>query len=455
MKKIALYIIGLLIIGISVMPLVVKKQVASVIDNEKNTLQESGVELSITKEEGYISSHREFELKITNGKKFRDFIFNRFAQNNPNYKGLTEILQKQSETDIRPALDGTLFKGNIKNSNLLLSPPMIELSLSKLSDEIMSSFNDSDEAAKLVHSVLDEKLFTFFITLDSNQKVSQIIMQDIDKDINESGKTINVKLKNHKLDVDVKESLKGTYTLGKQSIKADDFYIEMEGISYSFDYLTQFENSGNFSIDSFKLKENNDLIKIGKIKLSNSVETNNKGELGGKLSYEINDFYLKDKESVELDNLVFNFSILGLNKDEVLTANNYYSKLAFNQTNISNADVKALTESVQKILNRGFKSDAKISLNGLNIENMSFKNLDLTMNAELEKNDSTLDNFEIINSFLASGIITVNKEDINNLLKINMQLGKFTKLGKEEGDNLRYDYEFKQGKLYLNGTEIK
>jgi len=456
MKKIVLLIIGLLIIGVAAMPLIVKKQVSTMIDIEKNTLLKSGIELTIINEDGYISSKRDFELKIVNGKKFRDFIFNRFAEKNPNYKGLAELLQKQSDKDIRPALDGTVFKGNIKNSNLLLNAPLIELSLSKFSDEIMLSFDGHGDIDKLVNSILDEKLLTFFITLDSKQKISKIIMKDIDKDINNNSETINVKLKNHKLDINIQESLKGVYTLGEQSIKTDDFNFEIKGIKYTFDYLTQFENSGDFSIDNFTFKEDTDFVKAGNIEMSNNVKMTKDGTLSGDLNYLIKDFHVKDRETIDLKSIDFKFNISGLNKDDIVNANNYYSKFAFNQTAINKSDIKSLTKSIEKILNRGFKSDTSFSLNGLNANNdLAFENLDFTMNAELKQNSYGLNDMKLINSFIATGKIIVDKVGVNKLLKLNNKLEKFVSLGKDDGNNLLYDYEFKNGILYLNGTKIK
>ncbi len=456
MKKIILLIIGLLIVGVASMPLIVKKKVTAMIDIEKKSLIKSGVELTITKEEGYISSKREFDLTIVDGKKFRDFIFNSFSEKNPNYKGLTELLKKQSDKDIRPALDGTLFKGNIKNSNLLLNAPLIELSLSKFSDEIMSSFNGHRDAEQLVNSILDEKLFTFFITLDSKQKISQIIMKDIDKDINENGKTTNVKLKNHKLDINIQESLKGVYTLGEQSISTDNFNFEIRGIKYTFDYLTQFDNSGNISIDNFTFKEGIDFVKIGNIDISSSVKTTENETLRGDINYVVNDFHVNKIETVKLDSINLKFNIYGLNKNEILDVNNYYSKLAFHQSTISKSNIESLTKSIEKILRRGFKFDTTFSINGLNIkDDIALKNLDFTINAELKKNSYSLSDMKLINSFIATGKIIVDKVGANKLLKLNNKLEQFVSLGKEDGNNLLYDYEFKNGALYLNGTKIK
>ncbi len=70
MKRIFLYIITLLIVAITIIiPLYIKKQVDIQIQNEKKILKESGIEQTITDEKGYISSYREFKLKIINGEK--------------------------------------------------------------------------------------------------------------------------------------------------------------------------------------------------------------------------------------------------------------------------------------------------------------------------------------------------------------------------------------------------
>jgi hypothetical protein len=450
MKKLVLYVIGIVVVGVFTMPLVVKNQINQQIDDEKQMLGVNGLELSIKKDEGYFSSYREFELKIINGKKFRDFVLKRFAQKNPNYKGLTELMQKRTNHDIRPALDGTTFSGNIKNSNMYIANPIIKISLTKFSDEIMTSLDGNKEASKLSNSILNEKLFTFFITLDKNQKVSKIVMQDIDKDIDIDGDTINVKLKNHKFDIDAKEGLKGKYTLGEQSLKSEKFFLSTKGIEYKFDYLTQFDNTGSLHIDSFKFKESKDAIKVENMNISNSIKTV-KNTLDADIKYSVKDIYFKNYSQEELNNFVFDITVLGVDKDGSIKGTRAYSVLAFNPAADS---IKNFTDALQVVLNRGFKANIKTSLSGLSFQNMAFGKSDFTLNLNIDKNSYTLNSPDIGNAFLVNGKLTLDEKNIQNIIKLDKNLEKFVKLGKKDGSKVVFDYEFKQSVLLINGNKI-
>jgi len=375
----------------------------------------------------------------------------RWAEKNPNYKGLTELMQKQSNKDIRPALDGTTFSGVIRNSNLYLEPITIEISLAKFSDEIMDSFIGDKEVEDFFNSVLDEKLFTFFIKLDKNQKISQIVMQDIDKNIDDNGKTINVKFKNHSLDIDIKESLKGLYTLGEQSIKADKFLLNTKGIEYKFDYLTQFENSGSLHVDSLEIKDNRDILKIGNVDITNSIKPLSNNDLSVDLKYTIKDLYFKEQGTFELDSFIFNISVFGLDKDGAIEGSKAYNQLALEPTQSS---IEMFTNAIQKILNRGFKANINTSLSGLKFQNITFDNSEFTLNFILNKNSYTLKDDAIINALLVSGKLSLEEKNIKDIIKLDRSLKRFVKLGKKEGSKVVFNYEFKQGNLLVNGNKI-
>ena len=451
MKSIYLYIIGILVVGAAAMPFFVKKQVDTKIQSEKQSLAASGVTFEILNEEGYISSTREFELKITNGKKFRDYALTKFAEKNPNYRSLTEMLQKNSEKDIRPALDGTAFTGTIKNSNLLLSAPLIELSLIKLSDEIMSHINNDTEVSKVIISMLDEKMFTFYITLDSNEKISQILMKDIDKNIENNGKTVKFKLEGHELNLDITESLAGSYKVDKQLIKADEFYMQTKGVKYSFDYLTKFENSTALHVDNFELKKDNVVLKIGNIDITNDRKTveNNTLKIDAKCT--VKDIFFLEKESLELNSFTFEFSISELNKQSVVLASESYNKLVLNTNQTAQKDLMA---AMTKVLNKGFKSTIESSLSGLIFQNKTFKNIDLILNLQVKSNTYDINGFDMIKALELNGTITLNEESLKQMVILDKRLERFAKLGKKDDNNMVFDYEFKQESLYINGTKI-
>jgi hypothetical protein len=452
MKKIFLYIITLVVVAIALVPLYTKKQVDMQIQNEKQILKESGIELNIINQKGYISSYREFELKIINGKKFRNSIFSKITYNNPNYKNLINLMTKKSDKDIRSALDGMTFTGNLQNSNLYLSPPTIELSLIKLSNKAMLSLNKNKDLLKFITSSLKEKLITFYITLDSNQKITKIIMKDIDKNIDDKGNNINVKLINHKLSFDNKKSLNGIYTLEEQSLKAKDFFLITKGIEYKFDYINQFENSGNFHIDSLEITQKKGMFKVGSIDIINSIKNSDK-TLNGHVKYNIKDVYFDKRDKLELDNIDFELTFNNLDKNNTVEASSAYNDLVFSRP-VKKETIDKLTNALEKILNKGFNIDIKTSINGLGFKNMLFNNADFILALQVNKNNFKLKSRDIIKAFSIQGKLTFDKQNIKDLMKLNSKFKKLVKLGKRIGDKIVFNYKFENGDLFINGEKI-
>ena len=317
-------------------------------------------------------------------KKLRDSIVERILKQNPNYIGPIDFLKQVSKGDIRLALDGTTFKGTIKNSNLLLKSSEIELALVKLSDEFMKNINSNKDTFDAIQSMLDEKLITFFISLDSNQKISQIAMKDIDKTIVDRNNSINVKVEDHKLKLDTTESLIGTYAIGKYIIKAKELSFEMKNLNYKFDYLTQFDNNGVLNIDSFMFQESSEsaALKIGNINIENSTQSIENNLLDASTTYSLKDLYFESPtmQKLELESFTFKLDVLGVDKDGIIEIDRIYSKFSPHD---SNAQIELLMQTAQKILNSGFKTDIEAELSGLVFQEKTFKTVNLVLNADL------------------------------------------------------------------------
>ena len=454
MKSIYLYIVGLLVVSAVAMPFVVKKQINTKIESDKQSLLLHGVEFNVLKEEGYVSSIREYELKIVDGRKFRDYVLAQLLKQNSQYKELIKLMQKNSERDIRPALDGTTFNGIIKTSNFLMESPYIELSLVRLSDELMNTISNDKELVNAVQPMLDEKMITFFITLDKNQNLSKIVMKNIDKDINDKSDIINFKLKDHNLQLNVAEDIKGIYKIGTQSVTAKDFFMEMKDLEYSFDYFTQFENKASLQIKSFEAKEKRSLFKIGNIGVKSAIKEVDNSSLNADISYSIKDLYFQKYNIIQVDSFTLNLDIYDLNRDSIIAASDAYNNITFKNTRVNKDDIKVLTNALQLVLNKGFKTDIKSSLNGLIFKKLTFDKIDLILNAKLKPNTSTLKGFSMINSLLVSGSISLNKKSLDEMVKLDRSIKKVTELGKKEGDKIVFNYEFKEGSFFVNGTKI-
>lgn len=454
MKSIYKYIIGILVvIGVAV-PFMVKNSVDKVIESEKQNMLENGVELSISNEGGFITSTRDYELKITNGKEFRDYLLIKFIQNNPNYKGISELVKHSSEEDIRPVLDGMTFSGTIKTSNLLLTAPVVELSLVKFSDEIMSGMAESKEFYDAAKLMLDEKMITFYITLDSNQKVSKIVMKDIDKKLDNQGETINFKLQDHSLELDIDKDLAGVYKLGKQSIKTDDFLFEMNGVKYKFDYLNQLNSIVSLHVDSVEFKEDNSLTKIGNIDIKGSTKIVKDKTISVVSDYSLEDIKINAEDELKLDEFRFAIDISDLDKDGIIGASKAYNTLSFDTQNATEEDVQVLTDSLQKILNRGLKLDIKSSFSKLVSDKTNLGDMDFVLDAKIKPNTYSFNIPEILNALFVKGSFVLSQKGINRVLQTNGDLEEFTKLGKKKGKKVVFDYELKDGKLFINDKQV-
>ena len=454
MKSIYKYILGLLVIGVLAMPFVVKNEVNKHIDSAKQSLNTNGVELTIVSEKGYISSTREIELKVTNGQLFSDYILTKLTQDNPSYKTWLRLIKESTKYEIRAILDGLTFKGTIKNSNLFLSKPEIELSLVKLSDKNMSFLKKNKKASDVIFPMLAEKMITFYVTLDSNQNISQIIMKNIDKNIKNHGKNINFQLVDNKLKLDVAENLVGNYSLGKQSIKSDDFSILTSGLSYKFEYLNKFNKSDTLHIDSFETKNDEFTLKIGNVDLGGSIADGDKKTLNIDTTCDIQDINFNGNGELKLKKFTYTVNLSGLDKDGVVKASSAYNKQTFKSTRVTQADTKETVDAVQKILNTGFKLNAKTLLNSFSFMGVHLDKVDFLLNAELKENKYTINDREIIKGLLLNGSLTMNKESLKQLVSKNRSLEKFLKLAKKDGDKRIFNYNLKNGKIFINGTKL-
>ena len=454
MKPMYLYVAGALLASAVALPIVVKKQIDTQIEIEKKAMLLSGIDFEVTSESGYFSTLREYNLVITDGEKFRDYALNKFAKNNPNYKGLTKMMQKSTDKDIRPALDGTMFTGTIKTSNLLLEDPFIELSLISLSDDIMSGMSKKKKTYDVVKPMLDEKMITFFITLDSNKKVSKVVMKDIDKTIDKDGEEVNFKLKGHKLNIDITESLAGIYNLDMQSIKAKDFYMQSKDLKYSFDYLTQFENKTDINLGSFELEDSTGKLMLGNTKINSHLQIVNDSTLDVDIGYDINNLSFTMQEKLKFDNFAFKIHAYDIDKDGVMSLNKVYNKVALNPMAMNEDDSVALTDSTQKILNSGFKIDIDTSVRDFYAQDISLKKVDLIFNLKMEPNTYTMNDPEVEKAFIVDGSIVFDANNFQELVMKNKDLEKFKDMGEKDGEDMVFKYQYRDGVWLINGKTL-
>lgn len=468
MKSIYLYIVGLLVVvGVVSIPLVVKQKVDDSIKSEKQILLTKGLELTLTKEEGYLESMREFDLKVVNAKQFRDFLFDELVKMNSASKNVTEVFKKLSEREIRPAIDGTLFKGFIKNSNLLPGDLNIEFYLARLSDVAMNEVAKDKKLAGFMTPLLNKKTITFLVILDSDQNVKEISMRDIDHTIDDKRQVINFKLKDNKLNINSAERLSGVYTLGEQAFKTSkkgtnkSFLVQTEGVNYKFDYLNQYDNEARFSLDNLLIEDkqyNRDSsFTMGHMSIESMIKPVDDTMLEANVGYSLSAINLNDQNKFKLDAMDFKLNFKGIDKKGVITFAEGYNKILLASQisgQMSNNETQNIAVGLKKIINSGFNMNVESSLEGLSFEEISLGNIDLSIEGQLKENTYNMSASAAMNALKINGVLTMDEGDLKNLSKLNLKINDLALLAKKDGDKVVFNFEVKEGHIVLNGTKL-
>ena len=256
MKSLKIFIIAILVVaGVAITPLVVKKSVNETIEKERASLSQKGLKLDITKEDGYFSSVREFDIKVEDSKLFKDFILDELSKVESINTNLFEAMKAKANSGYKEVLEGMLFKGQMKNSNLFPQDSFLEFHLASLSDVIMTELKRKKDIYKIINPIFEEKILAFTLTLDSNQKLKSIFMKNIDKVIDNGSSSMGLVLEDNKLVFVDKEYISGSYSLKKCKTEIKSKYSnsdnEINNINYQFDYKDRFNNDVNLVRASF------------------------------------------------------------------------------------------------------------------------------------------------------------------------------------------------------------
>ncbi|MCF6172533.1 MAG: hypothetical protein L3J44_01915 [Campylobacteraceae bacterium] len=468
MKSIYLYIVGaLIVVGVAVTPLIVKRNFTKSLTNQKEVLLKQGLELNIKSEEGYINGKTSFALRVVDGKKFRDYVLKEISSTSPDFVYMAKIIKKRSDKNIRQILDGTTLDGIIKHSNLYLGTTEVKLSLVKFSDEIMNSIEKDAEVKNLINPLLDEKVLTFLIDINSKHQITKISTKDIDQTFKlKNAKTLNFKLTGNKLNINQSKRMVGTYAIDNQFFKVssarEKLSFQTQGFNYKFDYLNQFNSKGSVHIDSFKF-DSKRRTKSVKLKLKNfdfksSIGPNIVDTVAIDVSYALNDLYIKSQiKEFNLNKAKFDIAILGMQEQDLLDVSKLYNKITLNGKQISKQDIKTLRDGFLKIVNKGFKTNINLSLSGLKDKIIMLNSIKIVLHTNLKQNKAKMGRSsitELLNAFSIEGVVSLDKQDLKAISSINSKLNKLAKFAKVEAGKAIFNIEFKQGKLLVNKKSL-
>ncbi len=471
MKSRYWYIIGVfLVIGVAIAPVIVKQNFLKKIEKQKKVFLNHGLKLTIIDERGYLESIVSFNLDIINGKKFRDYILDKPYFNDSTFSEFAKLIKRKSEQNIRPALDGTTFNGVIKYSNSLLKKTTIRLSLIRLSDELMKDVYKNKEAANLILPLLSNKVLTFFVTLNNNQRDAEIRMKNIDQALKLKNKeTIDFKFIGGKLKIDDSKRLIGKYALDNQLFKIHEksksLIFQTKGLKYKFDYLNQFDSKGSIHIDSFDFKgekySKTTIFKFANLDIKSSIKTLKDDTLPIDISYVLNDIYFKNQiKEFELKRASINIGVSGINKQDLLDYSSTYNAMILSGKKRTKNNMHTLMTAFSKIINKGLKANVGFSLSKLKIQRFMLNDISLSLKSTLVNNTADLGNInkytirKLSKAMLVNGVLTMDKKDFELISSLNIKLSKIAKLAKIQGDKAIFNIEFKQDSLFINKTKL-
>lgn len=251
-------IISIMFIFVTVaLPMATNNLVDDKIAQKTKQLKDIGIDLEVISSTGYISSTKEIELKINNGRYFATSVLAEIG--NLSGTGLKTILKAlgNSNTDWEALLNGTILKGKLTTHNYFLSQPKLEIFIEKLSYELMNKIHQNNEDSKLILPLLDKKTINISLTYSRTGILERIELKNIDETffVNDDRMVFQLFDNNYE---------KGLLSIDRAylSVKNDGevTVLQFDSIESLFKDNNSFEiNIGNISFiaDKFKFKAQN------------------------------------------------------------------------------------------------------------------------------------------------------------------------------------------------------
>lgn len=466
MKK-SFYIGFVVVIAIVLaIPFFVKQKLETSLQEHQKNMQEYGIDVKIIGIEGYFNSKTNLEYKITDGKKFFNFLLDKAQKFDPNVEIYTKTLKAQMSNLATPVFSGVTFEALLNSSNLLPSDYDMSLSLVKFSDEAMLEIQSDKEVQDLILPILNEKMLTLFIKMDTNAKIKSIQMKDITLAKQDE---FDIKILKNKLDLDYDKGINGTYTIGKQLYKSQTsqnrlFSLEMDNLTYVFNYISQFNSKANISIENIALVEKKysrlSSFRIQKLGVDTKVSSPNNINLDAYTGYSLKGINIQDRKmNYTLDEANLKISLSNLLKDDLLALSNAYRDVLLqNDRFLRQEATKIMLEKFVKIVNNGLKSTLDLSIKGSQFQNIIFKDIALNVDATIPKNEFNLEDKqsfkEALDMISVKGSLSMEKSDAEAILMLDKSLQKLVDLAVERQGKLYFDIEVKNSQLFINSNKI-
>lgn len=473
MKK-GLFLVLLLIV-VALVPMGVKKYVNENIQERVSVFKQRGIDVKMSNEKGYFSSIRDFELTITDEKKFAAYL----SSLSSDMKFISSFIFGTAGG--KDLFKGLVFKGNIENSNInYFSDIKANIYLAKLPSKIMERI--SKDKTNPLYKALEKKLINFDMLFSNKGVFKQSNLRNIDETFTPKDdrgslivKVLGQEVKNNSDDKKIK--IKDTL---------DKFFFDLftghnkiaggfENLEHTYDGQDKFLADASLSIKNILFKDDEKVIfKINSIYNTSSgkVEDDNY-TVNGK--FKLSDLLFQGKRAYEvliLKDLKIDLDILDIHYPSLKTFMNVYQEnemilMKYMNYEISRVEYsrkaaeyqKQVVEKVFSLINKGLKIKVDASLDDFFFQTTKIKSLDIDLDAKLKENNINLSMktpMELLAFVEVDGKIVVDEKGFETISNTSGgMLGMFlANYIKKDGKNLIFDIKFKDGKLNINNKEF-
>lgn len=464
-KKLILLVLGVVVVAALAVPFYMQTKLKGELTQTQALLANNGVKIDNLVISGYFTSKVSMNYIITDGAKLKDFLFERVQQIDPSFQTLFPMNDDQTNEIINQMLNGTTFEGQMVISNLFPANSHIVVSLVKFSDEGMKEIEKDQELSDFLLPLLEKKMFTFIMDVDTDKRVKSIQIKDIK--LAQTGK-FDIQLLDNVLQLNYDKGINGTYTLGKQLYDISDsrrpLHVEIGKTLYTFEYLNQLNSKADISINNIIMNTQkfgtSSNLTVGNFAIKSKVGTKEDTKLNALAQYEIKDVTFQDKRAnFTLGNTKLSINLEDLYKDNIQTLSDAYRNMLLQTDRYARrVATKDFAKAMQEFLNYGFRMKIDFSMNQASF-NKDFMLNDIKGNLELKlaKNNLNLNQQRftaLLNFFDASGKVSMDVKDADMLKKFNIRFAKIIDLGLQEGDKKVYNIDFQNQNFYINNTKI-
>lgn len=400
-----------------------KTIVQNKIDENIKNLANNGIAVQITNQNGIFTQTREFDLHVSDERKFITFALNSYANIVKEHKKLIDAVITKLDK-VPPIFQKALFKGSLQNS--LINP---------FADIFINIYpqNQNLKNADILQNLLQNKIINFDIIASNDGQIKKISLKDINETIENKYNKIEDKLQGFSIDLHNKNSFDAKITLDKllhknnvyESVQIDNLKLNSKFINFynnEFDLDVKNTAFGLHLIANATIK---DMFLDGYVKSYNDKFKNQMG-----LNIKNLHIFQDQKDIANVDDIALNFELFDIDfqtyqKMEELSIQNFTNKINGKYESLDNQIMQMAIQLVQK----GFKANLKLNLGEIHVLNEHAKDINFKANVDIKNQNEpvkVISSLELKNLKLSKPELNLGKININSTLNLNMHNLKVT-----------------------------